>query len=285
MIPSLRSAGTACGRLSAACGPIPVMVLLLLAALVRAAEAQTPCVAGCDTCLDVPCTDFDECRSNARGDQYDLCVSGCDPPVKNFPSFEPGRCTLIRECVGKCRDRRSVVLGDCRRRLRRDIRDSCDPDQGKCGISSRRARKLCADCDLLTEAIPAPAAAVAPLARSCQAQCLERHVGDCYAMCAKECQGDQDAVRACRTGCNDSRCNLLRRKCTVPDDETASAVTDPRYVSCCGTDFVNCLDDDEESIACEATTTSTTVTSTTSTTSTTTRNTTTTTTLIGPVNR
>ena len=119
-------------------------------------------------------------------------------------------------------------------------------------------------------------APIAPLAvatgSNCQTACIRRHAGDCFQQCESACKGNVDAERLCGTGCGDARCNLLLRKCTVPDDpdDTASLQQrDPRYLLCCGADFANCEEDDSESIACEATTTSTTVTSTTATTQTT----------------
>ncbi|MGH7341210.1 MAG: hypothetical protein ACREKH_12030 [Candidatus Rokuibacteriota bacterium] len=270
MTPSLRSAGAACVRRRPSAAGL-IRVVLVFLALVRAAGAQTPpCVSGCDACLDAPCTAFDECKELANELYQSPCLQACRPPGK-FPSFEAGRCTIIGECVDKCRQKRAVNLQDCRQSLRSAIRADCGPG-GPCRIGSNAAKRLCRDCSALVTPTAAPITPLAATGSDCQSACVQRHAGDCFLRCTKACGGDRDATRLCGEGCGDANCNLLIRKCTVPDDpdDTAAlAQRDPRYLLCCGADFENCDEDDAESIACEATTTSTTVTSTTRTTSTT----------------
>jgi hypothetical protein len=276
MIPSLRSAGAACVRRRPYAAGLVRVVLVLLALAGPAAAQKPPCVSGCEPCLDDPCLNFEDCKERAQEIYESPCLDKCRPPGK-FTSFAPGRCTIIRNCVNTCRDQHTVNLKTCRQTLRSDIRDACGGGE-KCRIGTKAARRLCNDCAGLA-ATPTAAPAPRPLGSDCQSACIQRQAGDCFSQCLKACQGDRDATTLCGDGCGDANCNLLIRKCTIPDDpDDASALSkrDPQYLLCCGPDFENCEEDDEESIPCEATTTSSTVTSTTETTSTTSQTTSTT---------
>jgi hypothetical protein len=270
----------------------PLVSGLLALALLLSASAEgarlPKCTSVCTpTCTDA-CSNLEDCR-DVQKSIYDLRLLKCAPPGK-FPSFAPGRCTIIRECVEKQRDFYAASLAQCRRGLRDDVRAECKAAGAECRISTETAFRTCGHCKEVT---PPPAVAVVPLqASDCQTQCLRKYLGGCSGECLDECRGDSDAFNLCSGGCEDGQCTKLKNKCTLPpvplgEDGEPLDLTDPDnkaaldafktelekrnpvYLGCCGVNLDepdvtdSACAEDAQALDCEATTSTTTTTSTT----------------------
>lgn len=240
---------------------VVVLALALPASVAGASSGRKACiqncgavrdaalVQACDGCATEMIDERDTCMQTGL-DQYKSCVAAC-------PAFA-GRCAITRTCVNGCRADITVAREKCQRTFQSHLRRRCAGGRA-CLSTAKAARQQCRlGCP------PGGATPVSPAVLdrcACQERCIEGLIGDCYADCDDQCEGDQTVLGICRRGCRDAACGPLEGMCTTTKDRPRS-----EYQRCCNA-CGNCQAD----IDCQTTTTisTTTTSSPTSTTSTT----------------
>ena len=281
---------------------IAVSMLMLLDATARAggrscrAQCRQQCHRNCRSlkadcpqpalqCVADEMNRRQDCRDTANTG-FDTCLADRCFPVADAA---PGRCTLIQECVDRCRANQQSQLAGCDKRFSAGIHDKDNCDGGAaCLAAERTTRRGCdrqcrPECVANCRAAPvrttlAPQAPVSaqPLVNTCNCQpnCINGIVSACYSSCVDRCDGDTNALVVCKRGCRDQKCDRLTKSCT--DDGTGTNA----YALCCR-QCDNCdtalgdNTDPRDRFTCEQLVTTTTIRPTTTTTTTTSSTTTT----------